>query len=111
MSRTYQARVSFKVEGVSSRRFGELEGRLSRIVWSGTEMTGAVVVSSVKDREIRFLVAVEATSSSAAESRLDRWFRACLNRLESDAGSSRSLKPTSAKPARPAALEREWVLA
>jgi hypothetical protein len=111
VSRIYEASVSFTVEGVSSRRFGELEGRLSQIVWSRAETTGAVVLSSVRDRQIKFLVVVEATSSSAAESRLDRSFRACLKRLQSDASFARALKPTSVKPVRPRALEREWILA
>lgn len=106
MPTTYQARVLVNVHGASSRSFRRIEESVSRIFWANEMSSDAVIISSVKDREIKVLVAVEAGSSSSAASKLDQLLRSVAYKFEAQEHFSRGI-PT---PQKFKSLERELVL-
>jgi hypothetical protein len=90
MTRIYQAKVIVHVRAQGPAEFRSKLSRLSDAVYANEQTAGTYLFSSEKDREITLLMAVEASSSSAASSLVDRLVR----------GVFASVRPAPASPVR-----------
>lgn len=82
MSRTYEVRLTATLHGGSAREFRNFQQQFSLIVRNYDDSSDAIVLGSEKDRQLRILFAMNAGSSSSAESKADRLARMFVNRWE-----------------------------
>ena len=113
MTRIYQAKVIVHVRAQRAAEFRSKLSRFSEAIYANEQTAGAYLFSSEKDREITVLMAVEASSSSAATSHVDRMMRGVFASVQS-APASRprhtDMAPDTARVAG-APIDREFVLA
>ena len=82
MNKTYQGIVTLRAEGLHRRAFLAKAERLEAIVHDNPSTADAVIVSSARDRHIKLIVAIDAASSSAANSKIDVLMRGFMYKLD-----------------------------
>ncbi|MCU1422142.1 MAG: hypothetical protein JWN36_1793 [Microbacteriaceae bacterium] len=113
MTRVYQAKVIVHVRAQRAAQFRSKLARLSDALYANEQTAGTYLFASEKDREITLLMAVEASSSSAATSQVDRTMRALFASLDPKAASPLRLTDPAPDSARRAGapIDRELVFA